>query len=273
MGKVSRRLGSKIAPIRDLLQERDNLHTDKGVLQLEKGQLEAEIRDLTQTIENPRNFIAHHFIRGKGIEIGAAQLPVRMPPGASVKYVDVLSADALRKAWPVDYMKLDIVDVDVIDDAEKLDKFKDASLDFIIANHFVEHCIDPIGTVMNMYSKLRSNGVLFFAIPDKRYTFDKPRKLTTYEHLLEEHADTTKQKFRREHTEDFLLLGDKYKGDIKKRAQEILDSGYRIHYHVWTQREITEMFINIAQQFKLALEIQALLKNQHEVIYILRKGA
>jgi hypothetical protein len=42
---------------------------------------------------------------------------------------------------------------------------------------------------------------------------------------------------------------------------------------VWTQREMTEMFIRIADEFKLDLEIQALIKNQHEVIYILRKHA
>jgi len=193
-----------------------------------------------------------------------------MPEGAKVRYVDVFTAEELRQAWPRDYQKLDIVEIDVVDNGEKLDKFKASSLDFIIANHFIEHCLDPIGTLLNMYKKLCPKGVLFLAIPDKRYTFDKPRPVTPYSHLLEEHKDKT-QKFRREHTEEFLRLGDKYKGDIKKRTQELLDNGYRPHYHVWTQKEMTEMFVRLAADFKINLEIQALIKNQHEVIYILRK--
>ena len=244
---------------------------DKGVLQLEKGQLEAELRDLKEIAGNPRNFLAQQFLHGSGIEIGAAQYPVRMPAGAHVKYVDVFTAEELRKAWPRDYEKTDIVEIDVVDDGEKLAKFKGNSLDFIIANHFFEHCLDPIGTLINMNKKLHKDGVLYMAIPDKRYTFDSERPLTTYNHLLAEHADKTNQKFRREHTEEFVRLGDKYKGDIKKRTQELLDSGYRVHYHVWTSKEMTELFTRAGIDFKINFEIQALIKNNHEVIYILRK--
>ena len=266
-------ISEQIPPLRRLVQERQNLHHDKGVLQLEKGQLEADIRDLIEVADNPRNFLARHYIRGSGIEIGAAQLPVKLPSQAHVQYVDVLTANELRAAWPRDYTKLDIIEIDVIDDGEKLDNFKKGSLDFIIANHFFEHCIDPIGTLIHMYAKLRKDGVLYMAIPDKRYTFDKPRPLTTYDHLLEEHRDKTKNKFRRAHTEEFLRLGDKYKGDLAKRTQEILDSGYRVHYHVWTSREITEVFTRAVADFGLDMEIQAQLKNGHEVIYVLRKLA
>jgi SAM-dependent methyltransferase len=194
-----------------------------------------------------------------------------MPPKAKVKYVDVFSADDLKKAWPKEYPKLDIVEVDVIDDGEKLAKFKANSLDFIIANHFIEHCLDPIGTIINMYKKLRRDGVLYMAIPDKRFTFDKPRAITTYAHLLEEHQAKAKKKFLWEHTKDFVLLAEKHKSDIDKRTQELIDSEYRIHYHVWTQREMTEFFVRLAADFKLDLEIEAVFKNRHEVIYILRK--
>lgn len=270
MKKYIRPLAKKISLLSPAQTKKD-LQTDKGVLQLEKGNLEADVRNLQDTVNNPRNFIAHHFIRGNGIEIGAAQLPVKLPPSARVKYVDIFTADELRKAWPKDYTKLDIVEIDVVDDAEKLTKFKANSLDFIIANHFVEHCLDPIGTILNMYKKLRKNGVLYFAIPDKRYTFDKNRPITSYEHLKDEYSDT-KKTFLRAHTEEFFRLGEVYKGkDFDKHVDDTIKSGYRIHYHVWTQAEMTEMFIRVAKDYKLNLEIEVLMKNQHEVIYILRK--
>lgn len=265
-----KKYAKRLPGIKRLLEELSNLRHDKGVLQLEKGQLEADIRDRDSIIANPRTYLAGRFLKGKGIEIGAAQLPVKLPPKAKVKYVDIFTAEELRKAWPRDYTKLDIVEIDVVDDGEKLTKFKNSSLDFIIANHFIEHCLDPIGTTINMYKKLRKNGILFFAIPDKRYTFDSKRPITTYDHLVEEHNDTTK-KHLWDHTEEFVRLGDKYKGDIKARTQELIDSGYRVHYHVWTQPEMTEMFSRAAKEYDLNLEIIAQIKDNHEVIYLLQK--
>jgi predicted SAM-dependent methyltransferase len=274
MHKVIKRTGRKLPILGTVLESRDQLATEKGILQLEKGQLEAAVRDLTSIVESPRNFLAHHYIHGNGIEIGAAHLPVKMPPGAHVKYVDVFTADELREVFPQEYKKVDIVDIDVVDDGETLAKFKDNTLDFIIANHFIEHCLDPIGTILNMYAKLRREGVIYMGIPEKRYTFDKPRPITPYSHLLEEHRDKTKMKHRREHTEEAIRLTDKTvhgTKEIEQKVQEIMDSGFRIHYHVWTQKEMTEMFVRLAEDFKIDLEIEALLKNLHEVIYVLRK--
>lgn len=254
-------------PYLGIFSENRRLRTDNGILQLEKGHLEAEIRKLS---EDPRALLAQYYISGDGIEIGAAQFPVRLPANAKVRYVDLFSSDEIRRIWPI-YKKLDIVNVDIVDDAEKLAKFKNNSLDFIIANHFIEHCLDPIGTIITMNKKLRKDGILFFAIPDKRYTFDKKRPLTPYKHLLEEHKDKT-NKFLRQHTEEFFTLGEPVKKSaFEKKVQETIDSGFRIHYHVWTIREMIEMFTRINNDFELHLEIQAIFNQNYEVIFLLRK--
>lgn len=245
------------------------------------GKLEADIRTLQDLVYEPRNFIAQNFISGKGIEIGAAHHPVKIPSAASVKYVDMFSAEDLRKAFPNEYTNAHLVHIDVVDDGEKLTKFKNNSLDFIIANHFLEHCLDPIGTLLMMHKKLRRNGTLYMAIPDMRYTFDRERPLTTYEHLLDEHRDKTGKRFRKTHTEEFIKLAapldthfskaPSAKLPASKQVQQLLDSDYRIHYHVWTQKQMTELFVHIAEDFNVDLEIEALIKNRHEVIYIIRK--
>ena len=271
--KNLKRASLRIPGLKTILAEKQRLFVDNGVLQLEKGQLEADVREMTALADSPRDFLARHYIKGHGIEIGAAHYPVKMPPGAHVKYVDVFTAGELRKVFPREYAKAPIVDIDVVDDGETLAKFKPNSLDFIIANHFIEHCLDPIGTILTMYSKLRKEGTIFMAVPDKRYTFDLPRELTTYDHLLEEHRDTTKTKFREAHTLEAISLTEKglKKKDVPKRVKEIMDSGFRIHYHVWAQKEMTEMFVRLAADFKINLEIEAILKNRHEVIYVLKK--
>jgi predicted SAM-dependent methyltransferase len=51
-----------------------------------------------------------------------------------------------RKLYP-ELKSRKFIEPDIIDDGEKLSRIEDASQDFIIANHFLEHCEDPIGTV------------------------------------------------------------------------------------------------------------------------------
>ena len=62
--------------------------------------------------------------------------------------------------------------MDVIDNGETLQTLPDARQDFVVANHFLEHCQDPIGTIVNHFRVLKPGGVLFMAVPDKRWSFD-----------------------------------------------------------------------------------------------------
>ncbi len=85
-----------------------------------------------------RDTVAATYIQGNGIEIGALHNPLRVPPGVKVAYVDRLSVQDLRKHYP-ELNDKELVNVDIIDDGEKLSTIADASTDFVIANHFIEH--------------------------------------------------------------------------------------------------------------------------------------
>jgi len=274
MNKKIKHFQNRVVSSTKSLLNRNRLNQNIGILQLEKGNLEANLREKDSIINSKRNFLAERYLKGSGIEIGAAQLPVKLPDIAKVLYVDVFDENKLREIYPL-YKKLDIVNIDVVDDGEKLSKFNNGSLDFIIANHFIEHCLDPIGTIINMYNKLRNEGVLYMAIPDKRYTFDKPRPLTSYDHLIKEHRDKSGQKFRLEHTIEYakVKLGKQKNIDskVKSKVKDIMESGYRIHYHVWTTKEMIEMLIRLNNDFGIDFEVEAMLKNHHEVIFIIRK--
>ncbi len=69
---------------------------------------------------------------------------------------------------------------DMIDDGETLSTIDSASQDFVIANHFLEHCENPIQTLRNFLRVLKDGGILYMAVPDKRFTFDVDRPVTTY---------------------------------------------------------------------------------------------
>ncbi len=79
-----------------------------------------------------------------------------------------------------------MVPLDSIDDGETLSTISDDSLDFIIANHFLEHCENPIGTIRNHLKKVKTGGILLYVIPEKTYTFDKERTLTEFNHLIDD---------------------------------------------------------------------------------------
>ena len=74
----------------------------------------------------------------------------------------------LRRHYP-ELNDLPLVNVNIVDDGEKLTAFEPNSQDFIIANHFLEHTQDPIGTVRRHLEVLRPDGVLYMAVPDRRF--------------------------------------------------------------------------------------------------------
>src|SRR5262245_16441069 len=91
------------------------------------------------TIHHTRETIASVFLRGNGIEIGALHQPLKVPDGVQVRYVDRMPTAELKTHYP-DLASLPLVEIDVIDNGETLGALADASEDFAIANHFLEHC-------------------------------------------------------------------------------------------------------------------------------------
>ncbi len=279
VAKKMKNVAKRLPPIRRLLDENRDLKISRGILQLEKGNLEADVRELSQTIENARIYLAQRYIKGRGIEIGPTYLPVKLPKAAKVKYLDEAPLEELYKRYP-ELKKLDMAPIHIVDNAEKLSKIKNRSLDFIIANHFLEHTLDPIGTIINMHNKLRNRGVLFFAIPDKRYTFDIKRPITPYKHLLDEHHAPTQEMKYRHFLEVSEYLGGlkgnlktaKGRQRVKKRADELFENNFSIHYHVWTRPGLIEFFYNTIDRYELPLEIVAVLDNNPEAIFVLRKN-
>jgi SAM-dependent methyltransferase len=73
-----------------------------------------------------------------------------------------------------------IVDVDYLWGENSLNKLVDEKrFDYIITSHVIEHVPDMIGWLKELADVLKDNGVLSLAIPDKRFTFDYYRELST----------------------------------------------------------------------------------------------
>lgn len=216
--------------------------------------------------------VASMYIKGSGIEIGALHNPLRITSSAKVKYVDRMTITELRKQYP-ELDTQELVDIDIIDDGEQLTKIIDSTQDFVIANHFLEHCQNPIGAIRNMLRVLKQGGILYLSIPDKRYSFDTDRPITSIDHLLKDYYEDPEWS-KRQHLEEWVKHIDKIKDDAEaeQRILHLMNLDYSIHYHAWTQTEMLELIVTLKKRLQFNFEVALICKNMGEVIIILRKN-
>jgi SAM-dependent methyltransferase len=216
-----------------------------------------------------RKAIARVYLRGSGLEIGALHNPLKVPPMARVRYVDKLGDADLRREFP-ELRDKPLVHVDIVDDGETLATVPDGSQDFVIANHFVEHCENPIGAIGNMLRVLKAGGFLYLAIPDKRYTFDRERPVTSIDHLMRDFHEGPGWS-RRGHYEEWARLVDKIAdpADRERQVETLLARRAAIHFHVWTQAELVDLIAALRRLWPFDVEL--MFKRDNEVLFILRK--
>ena len=123
----------------------------------------------------------------KGLEIGALATPLvvrkRLSNRGEIFYLDHLSTEALQKKYSKDKsVEVDqIVTVDyVCPDGELLKAVKGDCFDYIVSSHVIEHTPNPLKFLSDVWAMLKPGGLLFLVIPDKRFTFDVNRPITTF---------------------------------------------------------------------------------------------
>ena len=223
-----------------------------------------------------RATLSYHYISGKGLEIGALNSPLQVKKGVKVQYLDRITAEENRKIFP-ELQKVFLVNVDIIGDGESLIELADSSQDFIIANHFIEHCQNVIKTLQNFQRVLKSGGFIFMAVPDKRFTFDINRDITSYEHILKdfhEGAEWSEQN----HYMDFVKHTEHGEGknnnEIEEKIIELRENNFSIHFHVWDFNAMLSLLMNLTKDNILQFDIElarAPITGTVESLFILKK--
>jgi SAM-dependent methyltransferase len=220
-----------------------------------------------------RRRLASRYLRGDGLEIGALQMPLRLPRGARARYVDRMGVADLRAHYP-ELDPYELVEPDLIDDGETLASQPDASADFIVVNHLIEHCQDPIGTLLSHARVLREGGILYLAAPDRRRTrFDRDRTETSLEHLLRDHEQGPSWSRSTHYGEWARLAIDVPSAEVERRAAELEAQGYSIHFHTFTLTSFLGLLLHCRETYGLPLEVLAAETNDHEFIVIARRIA
>ena len=223
-------------------------------------------------LDNPdglRCVLARKFITGAGIEIGALNQPQTVRRSAQVQYVDRMPLDQLQAHYPnVRGMRW----VDIVDDGEALHTVSDGSQDFVIANHFLEHAQNPIGTLRRFLSVVRPGGVVFLAVPDMRGTFDWDRPLTTLAHLFRDDAEGAAWSYQA-HIEEFVYLAMRQSGaEAEATIEHFRRTNYSIHYHVWTHDSFGDLLRALQPRLGFSVLAHVYSSANSETVCVLQKA-
>jgi SAM-dependent methyltransferase len=199
----------------------------------------SQLVDRSLVSRRPKDWRAHFSRRltGSGIEIGALSRPLQTHARMKVRYVDRHDLSELR----AEYHELHLFPFtapDIVDDAHTLGTLPDASEDFLIAAHLLEHMRDPIGALEAWCRVVRPGGLVYLILPDKRATFDRFRERTPLAHMIEDYRQPSRERDA-EHFLDFVVTVLSKQGqaaiDEAKRLEEI---DYSIHFHVFQPADI-----------------------------------
>lgn len=223
-----------------------------------------------------RRYTWKKYLAGDGVEIGALYRPFDLTGAAvtRIRYVDRFPEDLLRQHYP-ELAPYPLVPIDIIDDGQVLGTVPDDSLDFIIANHMIEHCDNPLGTIENWLARLRVGGVIFMALPDQRVGWDEQRAVTSLAHIVEDYQDGADARRARnyDHYREWVELAGKRPGDLAE-VDRMIAIDYSIHFHVFTFDSFRDMLTHARDRLHFPLEIldfQEPVEESWESIFILRK--
>jgi len=215
------------------------------------------------------------YLLGHGIEIGALHNPMPVDTTrARVRHVDRVSLAGQREHYP-ELIDFTLVPPDIIAEADQLTMVEDNSEDFLIANHLMEHLPDPIGALKEWHRVLKPGGILFLALPDKRFTFDKDRPRTALAHLIADHDDRGSASRLAHYEEYSRLVHGKTGDDLRTDVDQLLARQYSIHFHVWVKEDVDELLGYLRDRGGLSwtiLEQIDTAPGSDEFIYVLKKA-
>jgi SAM-dependent methyltransferase len=196
-----------------------------------------------------RHLLARHIV-GAGVELGPGHVPFPLGPGTQVRYIDRWQPDENHElfpeladaTFPVPHIVADL-------NTDRLRALPDASQDFVICSHVLEHVAEPIGLLEEIHRVLRLGGVVLILLPDRHRTFDRHRDRTPVAHLVAEfEAGVTE--VDDDHVTEYMEKTGLPLGESPAERRANIDRELRrsIHVHCWDDREFVPVLLHCIEQ-------------------------
>lgn len=203
----------------------------------------------TTTSGNVRTQLSKKYIKGQGLEIGALHQPLVNPNLATIAYVDNRDYADLCNTYPEIDAKL-IIPPSIVCSGDRLEAVEDQSVEFVIANHVLEHVVDPFGAIHNWVRVLKPDGILYCSVPDFENILDKGRALTTLNHLIADNVDRDPARDMVHYFECAYYWGkSKSLADSEAYVKKFCDElQYSIHFHTFDKALLEAIFKHHIEQ-------------------------
>ena len=202
--------------------------------------------------------------RSFGLEIGAQDLPFVENGEGICEFADYRTNDELRTLTAsqgghnVDYLAP--VTYDLREGYAAIEN----RYDWIAASHVIEHVPDVIGWLSTLHGLLKPDGIVFLVVPDKRFTFDRFRRLTDMTDFVIAHEEKPERPTPRQVFDHYYLSTDTvdprrwWKGTARAephrdlysalmRARSAADQYEDAHCSVFTPQSFSELMQELHQ--------------------------
>jgi len=216
------------------------------------------------------------LLAGKGVEIGAGNLPMVFGNEVEITYIDKNSQEKLQEIFPeIDYPQLGKVVIGNSDDPLNLES---NSYNFLVSAHVIEHLKNPFKSLQHWCKVVKEEGYIYIIFPNRDDCFDKGRPYTAVSHLVQEYKlDNNSAQMNRNlinHLREHYGNTD-FKGKEHLMDKEI-DYEYQVnigvaHYHVFGVINSYEFFEYSREHLNFPLKIIELQYAMGEIRYLLQK--
>jgi SAM-dependent methyltransferase len=152
-------------------------------------------------------------------------------------------------------------------EATNLQGIADHHYDFILSSHNLEHISNPVRALKEWMRVVKPRGTLIVLLPDYRRTFDRRRKPTAIEHMLEDY-ELGRDERDLTHLQEILDLHDLSRDPGATSKECFQQRSLRnfenrcLHHHVFDERNSRELF----EMVGLTVQILELTKPFHIVL-------
>ena len=160
---------------------------------------------------------------------GLEQAPgIELSPGAAPlldkRVFDAIYLDKVEHTPGVTYLQGELVPVDVVLGDRLIDEvLQHNSYSYLVSSHVIEHVPDFIQFFRSARAVLKVGGKIVMYVPDRRYTFDVPRRDSTVEDIRQAHEQALRAPSRE------MVLDYNLNCDFDARAEDIWAGTYVMH--------------------------------------------
>ena len=136
--------------------------------------------------------------------------------------------------------------IQYIAEAANLNEIKNESYDFVLSCHSLEHLANPIKAIKDWSRVMKNKGRLVLVLPDKEFTFDHKRPITTLAHLIEDYNNNITEEDTT-HFDEVIALHDFSYDNFVSSQQELIQRTHHnienraVHHHVFNLSLVKEL--------------------------------